>query len=261
MLAKSLLFLASTALVAAAPPARKPSTPCKLGSPASSKDIVLPKNGGAKELEFLDGLELKHVALGHGYQNYTCDSAGVSTATGALAVLYDVSPFHPGHEHAVRSLDDWFAIAKMCSYTMDPQLRLDSASTAARVAGAEKQVNIDSPFFSPNKPINIVGVPGELKPIGVHYFDVNKVPTFAVGNDLFASKKLDAVDAPNTAAPGQNGEKPVGWLYLGDAGGSTGIDYVYRVNTVGGSKHDCDVAGDDSTEYSAFYYMYAKKKA
>ena len=199
------------------------------------------------------------MVLGHGYQNYSCDSALASSATGALAVLYDISPFYPGHEHAVRSVEDWLAIAKVASYTKDAPLKFSDASTTARVAGAEKAVNVAAPFYNPNKPIQLGGVPGQLKPVGVHYFDGGKVPTFDFGADLFKAKKLDSVDAPATAAAGAKGEKAVSWLYMGDVGGSKGIDYVYRVNTVGGAGHACDIEGGDSTEYTAFYYMYAKK--
>jgi hypothetical protein len=199
------------------------------------------------------------VLLGHGYQNYTCAENGTSTATGALAVLYDVMPFHPGRERAVRSYQDWLALAKVCSYTKDAPLQLDGASTATRVAGAEKAASVSAPFFSSNRPLSLGGVRGDIRAVGVHYFDGGKVPVFDMGADLFKAKKIDSVAAPAAAAPGAKGEKPVAWLYLGDNGGSRGVDFVYRVNTVGGSGHTCNTAGDDSTEYTAFYYMYKKK--
>lgn len=218
-------------------------------------------NGTERELAAPPtGTKLRHVVLGHGYQNYTCTKTDgsdtlTSTATGALAVLYDVWPFFPAQGASSLSLNDVWGLATEAAHDISVPLNIDASITLGRIAGSLPAVVKSSPWIAPAD-ISLPGANAPLKFKGVHYFDVNGVPTFDVGGDFFRAKKLDDLNAPATAATSKDGSKAVKWLLLGDAGGSTGIQYVYRVNTVGGAGHVCTSEGDDSSEYATFYYMY-----
>ncbi|CAI4212193.1 unnamed protein product [Parascedosporium putredinis] len=205
------------------------------------------------------GTKLKHVLLGHGYQNYTCtqaeqDGPFTSTATGALAVLYDVWSFFPAQGASALSLEGVFGLANEAAQT-DVPLNIEAEEVEGRIDGAAPAVVKSNPWIAPAD-VTLPSAGAPLKFKGVHYFDNGGVPTFDLGSDFFRAKKLDDLNAPATAGTSKDGSKAVKWLLLGDAGGSTGIQYVYRVNTVGGAGHTCSSVGDDSTEYATFYYLY-----
>ena len=124
-----------------------------------------------------------------------------------------------------------------------------------RVPGSAPAAVVGDPWIKPEE-LDLEGVEVPLQVMGHHFFDSKGVPVFDVGRELFRAKKMDDVSAPEGAPEGEDGSKAVAWLFMGDAGGSKGIKYVYRVNTVGGAGHTCVGEGDDSSIYTAFYYMY-----
>ncbi|KAH7489605.1 hypothetical protein FOMA001_g2266 [Fusarium oxysporum f. sp. matthiolae] len=75
-------------------------------------------------------------------------------------------------------------------------------------------------------------------------FDLDQV------NQFLVAKKINNINAPETAPTGPENTGAVGWLYLGDAGGSYGVSLVYPVLTGGGSK------GTDSPTYTAHHWFY-----
>ncbi|PKS05822.1 hypothetical protein jhhlp_007651 [Lomentospora prolificans] len=257
MLLKRFAFLATLALTSAAPRRR---VSCN-ANPHPVPPPALPLNGGERELAAPPpGTKLKHVVLAHGYQNYTCTKAEgseefTSTATGALAVLYDVWPFFPAQGASALSLDGVFSLPKEAAYDVGVPLNIDESITEGRIAGAAPAAVKASPWISPAD-ISLPSASTPLKFKGVHYFDDAGVPTFDIDGDFFRAKKVDDLAAPASAATSKDGSKAVKWLLLGDAGGSSGIQYVYRVSTVGGAGHACTSEGDDSTDYATFYYMY-----
>lgn len=234
MLAKSLLFLASATLALA--------SPCVRSSP------VLPVNGGEKELPSPPtGVTLKHIALGFGIQNYTCADVGsTATATGALAMLYDITYLYPSQSRRSLSSAAWLKLTADALYSQAVPLNM---KTGAGAVGADAQ----NPFTaSTTLKVNNLEMPF----LGHHYFNAAGVPTFDLGSQVFIGTKLDAISAPASADKGPDGTGAVAWLYLGDAGGSIGVKYVYRVLTAGGNSHGCAKAGADSTSYTTMYWFY-----
>ncbi|KAL2109377.1 hypothetical protein VUR80DRAFT_2543 [Thermomyces stellatus] len=253
MLLRRLTILAVLAVASAAPSKR-----CSGSRPEPS----LPVHGGGRELPAPpNGTRLKHVVLGHGYQNYTCAPAGdsgpayTSKPTGALAVLYDVRPFFPSQSENSLALDAVFALAQEAAYSIPVPLNLADHPPGGRIPGSAAAVAVENPWI-PLADLTLDGVGAPLRAVGHHFFDSEGVPEFDVGDDLFKARKVDDVSAPEGAPEGEDGSKAVAWLLMDDAGGSVGIKHVYRVNTVGGAGHACEGEGDDSSVYTAFYYMY-----
>ncbi|KPM39042.1 hypothetical protein AK830_g7489 [Neonectria ditissima] len=234
MLANSLLFLVSATLALA--------SPCVRTSP------TLPVNGGDKELSSPPtGVTLKRIALGFGIQNYTCASAGsTAAATGALAMLYDITSLYPGTGRKSLDTDAWAGLSATALNGHAVPLNLLTDGPGADAANP----------FPANAALKLTGVP-DLPFLGHHYFNAAGIPTFALSSGTLVGKKLDAVNAPASADPGPDGTGAVAWLYLGDAGGSTGgLQYVYRVLTAGGNAHGCTAAGKDSTSYATTYWFF-----
>lgn len=270
MLLRRFAIFAALALASAAPSKRcdgsrrEPSLPVNGGGepPVCSDDTLAPTNTLAdRELPAPPkGTRLKHVVLGHGYQNYTCkpsddsESGFASKATGALAVLYDVRPFFPSQSENSLDLDGVFALAEEAASALVP-LNMAEPPPDGFILESAPAVNVASPWI-PLADLTLDGAGVPLQAVGHHFFDSEGVPEFDVGRDLFKAKKVDDVSAPEGAAPGEDGSKAVAWLLMDDAGGSKGIKHVYRVNTVGGAGHTCEGEGNDSSVYTAFYYMY-----
>ncbi|KAK0635684.1 hypothetical protein B0T17DRAFT_52753 [Bombardia bombarda] len=153
------------------------------------------------------GLTLKHVAIGRGTQNYTCDvnnATAVPAAVGAVATLFNAS----------------------CLTTVYPDL-------AQKLAAASVQFNLTQAFGL---------APGNLVASGNHFFSNNTTPVFDLDSTPFwklgqiPCNKTHATPAPADAVKGQQGELAVPWLKLAARTGATGgLQEVYRVNTVGGS--------------------------
>ncbi|KAF5228759.1 hypothetical protein FAUST_10884 [Fusarium austroamericanum] len=249
MLANSLFVLASAALAVATPlKSFGPGSSCKPGKPMP----VLPVNGGPTELPSPpQGVTLKHIALGFGIQNYTCaDAAATPAAQGALAVLYDVTHLYPGQGPASLPQDKWTSLTSNVLNTGKIPLNLNDNGVGA---------SLTNPF--PKKSsfkLEVEGPPKNLPYLGHHFFNAAGVPTFDLdaANQLLICKKLDGIKAPASAPAGPEGTGAVDWLYLGDAGGSIGVSYVYRVLTAGGASHGCKAKDTDSTSYTTLYWFY-----
>ena len=175
---------------------------------------------------------LKAIAIGRGTQNYTCTttntlSSSVPTpvAIGAMADLLDASPLLT---------------------LVPPQEGISILSLLP-----EYLVNFDTDLIT-EYPIPL---------LGHHYFNSAGQPTFDLGTTGFlTAKKTGDIPAPAGAYPGSGGQGfgAVDWLSLVDAGGSTGVHGVYRVDTAGG-KAPPTCAGQDQNievQYSALYWFY-----
>lgn len=162
-----------------------------------------------------EGHTVKHVAIGRGIQNYTCDANNATAppkAFGAEAVLFDAS----------------------CIAAMYPDL-LDLLPRVAL------SFNFSDSDVLPNaqRPDTRMG-PSNLAVSGVHYFDSDKVPFFNLTTaraDIgeVGVAKNASVPAPNDASPGQQGEPAVAWLKLVKTTATGGLQEVYRLGTAGGS--------------------------
>ncbi|KAM0339373.1 hypothetical protein ACHAPU_010938 [Fusarium lateritium] len=247
MLANSLLVLASAALALASPvEIVTRGSSCKPGKPVP----VLPVNGGALELASPpQGVTLKHIALGYGIQNYSCADVGASpVATGALAVLYDVTHLYPGQSRSSLSADKWAALTTDVGNSGKVPLNLNENGVGASLTNP----------FPKKQSLRVDSINSKVPYLGHHFFNAAGVPTFDLdkAGQLLIAKKIDGIKAPASASAGPEGTGAVDWLYLGDAGGSKGASYVYRVLTAGGVSHGCKAKGTDSTSYATLYWFY-----
>ncbi|KAI1162850.1 hypothetical protein F5B18DRAFT_362282 [Nemania serpens] len=240
-----LVFLSSAAAITAATPLRRRcsgtgTTPPP--TPSSGVTYVLPSTGGPTSLPSPDA-PLKHILVGHGVQNYTCATAGVTAASaGALAVLHDITALYPGSGPSALSSTSWDELTgTVLRTTSQPIVAADPAS----------------PFPAPEA-LSVSGVASPIPFIGHHFFDISSVPTFdLITGELFKGQKLLNIPAPASADRGLTDEGAVDWLYLGDKGTSVGLAKVYRVLTSGGSPAVCGAVGEtQSVPYTAMYWLY-----
>lgn len=170
-----------------------------------------------------EGLVLKHVAIGRGTQNYTCDlsnTTAIPSAVGAVATLFNASCVAATYPDLLNML---------------PRVALAFNLTAAedRAAYADNLVPAAT---------NHRLAPGNYAISGHHYFLTTTTPFFDLdttnGNlGAVAAAKNASASAPADAAAGQGGEKAVAWLKLTAKEGAAGrIQEVYRVETAGGSQ-------------------------
>ncbi len=157
-----------------------------------------------------EGLSLKHVAIGRGTQNYTCDltnSTAVPVANGAVATLFNVSCI-------AATYPDLGAILSKVSL----EFNLTQSEVTHKLA------------------------PSNLALSGTHFFTNGTTPFFNL--DIAPGLQLGEVPcakeagspAPKDAPKGQQGEPAVAWLKLKARDGATGgLQEVYRVHTAGGS--------------------------
>ena len=154
-----------------------------------------------------DGLTVRHVAVGRGTQNYTCDISdddAVPKAVGATATLFNAS----------------------CMAALYPDV-------LSRMPGM-------AVHFAVDRAETVLGVTPMSKS-GVHYFTDAATPFFNLDTDhgdfgQVPCAKNSSANAPVGAAVGEQGEKAVPWLRLTSKAGTTGdIRDVYRVDTAGGS--------------------------
>lgn len=157
-----------------------------------------------------EGLFLRHVAVGRGTQNYTCDTSNataIPVAAGAVATLYNSS----------------------CLVSTFPDLasKMPEVSLQFNLSDAEQQV------LSPSN----------LAISGHHFFSNSTTPDFDLSSEGLSlgqapCQKVASVPAPVRATKGQGnvGYGTVPWLKLSTRDGATGgLKEVYRVNTAGGS--------------------------
>ncbi|KAH8671664.1 hypothetical protein BX600DRAFT_434762 [Xylariales sp. PMI_506] len=256
MLPQSVLVFLSTIAVASARVASVSCTTTARSAVATTP--TLPVNGGATELPSTNAT-LKHIAIGHGIQNYTCSAAGANaTSAGALAVLYDLTSQYA-------ALSSSAALALPGTVLTSTSLPLNLANPGA--AGAADQstqyaANTANPFPASVPPLTVRGALASPLPVlGHHYFDLALTPTFDLftSSELLAGAKLADITAPATANKGIMGTGAVDWLQLGEKAGytSVGLTVAYRVVTAGGVSLACTAAGQNiSVPYAAQYWFY-----
>ncbi|KXX77820.1 hypothetical protein MMYC01_205939 [Madurella mycetomatis] len=243
-------MVSTSSFLAAALVALASASPCK-----PNPKPTLPKVGGSTELPApAAGLSLKKIALGHGIQNYTCESdSSESAATGAVAVLYDATSFYPGTRRTGLRQSVWDELPETLLWRKPLPLN--------KLAGTRFGANATEPFPQPSRDLDLDGLPS-IKFLGYHYFDNNSVPLFDVN---MASLKASVVKVNNVAAPegadkGILGTGAVDWLELGDSGIglSEGLSVVYRVITAGGAPQPCSVVGpgEQSVPYTTYYWLF-----
>lgn len=190
----------------------------------SITNMYLPPPVGIDRLPPPDkGLTVRHVAVGRGTQNYTCDPNNADAApkaVGAVATLFNASCIAALYPDVLSRIP-----------AMAVQFKLDEAERLG---------------------------PTAMPKSGVHYFDGSTpffnldTPALAIGQVPCA--KNSSANAPSAAAVGQTGEKAVTWLRLTAMSGTTGdIKDVYRVDTAGGSPPaNCkDMPARFEVQYSA----------
>ncbi|KAL1844214.1 hypothetical protein VTJ49DRAFT_3870 [Mycothermus thermophilus] len=245
MVSSSLILAALAAVVSAAPRA------CR-APPA----LILPKVGGDPELPPpATNLRVKKIALGHGIQNYTCASPDAEpAATGAIAVLYDVTTLFPGTRRTGISQQAWDAFPS--TVLRDQPLPLNT------LEGSQFGADPSTPFPAPAD-LSVQDAPGgPVKFLGHHFFDAAGVPVFDLSAAALkaAVKKDAAIPAPANADKGPLDTGAVAWLKLDDngTGQSKGLATVFRVITAGGGPQACASVGEgtQSVPYATYYWFY-----
>lgn len=170
-----------------------------------------------------DGTKLRHVAVGRGTQNYTCDGNATSKpkAIGAVATLFNVT----------------------CLAAIYPDV-------SAKIPGMAVHFNLGT--------ANRLG-PAVLPVSGHHLFTADGLPFFDLNTSnmqlgTLPCAKNASANAPSTAAVGQKGEPAVAWLRLLATKDATGgLSEVFRVSTAGGSPPDTckGLTGAFQVEYAA----------
>ncbi|KAK3953745.1 hypothetical protein QBC32DRAFT_110466 [Pseudoneurospora amorphoporcata] len=246
---KSLLLAAFTTITAtyAAPT----KGPCKSLTP------TLPSTGGDDLVAPSPTARLKKIAIGHGIQNYTCSGPDATpSATGALAVLYDVTTLYPG-------LSKTASLSIEAFNSLPHALLWDRPVPLNRPSNSSYSANTSSPFPSSHEDLKGLANCPALKYAGHHYFDSTGTPTFDL--DAIGMKasvlKTGSVSAPKDADRGVLDTGAVAWLRLTDSGKgmSKGVNLVYRVITAGGNAEGCGAAGVGTTQsvpYTTFYWFY-----
>ncbi|KAI1371537.1 hypothetical protein F4677DRAFT_309787 [Hypoxylon crocopeplum] len=177
------------------------------------------------------GLVLKHVAIGRGTQNYTCDTTNataVPAAVGAVATLFNASCIASTYPDLLQLLPK---LALQFDLTAKEDSRM--GPTNLIISGKHFFTNTTTPFFN---------------------LDTNQ---YKIGEAGCA--KDSQADAPADAPKGRNGEKAVPWLRLKTRIGSTGnLQEVYRIETAGGSA-PATCTGQPAAfevQYSAQYWFW-----
>lgn len=188
-----------------------------------------------------DGLKLKHVLIGRGTQNYTCDvnnATAPPVATGAIATLFDASCL-AASQHAL----------------------LDSATKVALAFNLPPGSGVSGPITT--IPLAAANIPVA----GFHYFNGAGAPVFDLNTaahqyGMITVAKNASEKAPTDAQKGPNGEAAVPWLRLLSKGQTTnGLAEVYRVATAGGSA-PAKCQGQQASfehQYSTQYWIYGSE--
>ncbi|KAI0433336.1 hypothetical protein F5Y09DRAFT_83448 [Xylaria sp. FL1042] len=181
------------------------------------------------------GLVLKHVAVGRGTQNYTCDATNATAAptqVGAVATLFNASCVAASYPDLLHAL---------------PKLALQ----------------FDLPFDAKAEDVKMG--PTQLIVSGKHFFKNTTTPFFNLDTAReqigeAPCSKLNATSAPADAPKGLKGEAAVPWLFLGANSDATGgLHEVYRVETAGGSAPTtCEgMPASFEIQYAAEYWFFA----
>jgi len=181
------------------------------------------------------GLTLKHVAIGRGTQNYTCDTTNataIPVSIGAVATLYNATCVASTYPDLLTALPN---VALQFNLTNADQASLSPSNLA--ISGHHFFANMTTPLFNLDSTAAQLGV----------------VPC----------SKNNTVTAPANSPKGQDnqGFGSVAWLKLLARDGATGnLQEVYRVNTAGGNP-PATCAGMPATfevQYSSEYWFWAK---
>ncbi|KAK4250755.1 hypothetical protein C7999DRAFT_11535 [Corynascus novoguineensis] len=183
----------------------------------------IPQPAGAADLPSPSpGLSLRHIAIGRGTQNYTCDAAtpdAAPQAAGAVATLFNAS----------------------CLVAVSPDL---AAALTRAALHFDLSQSISRGGIGNGKGWGSLA-PSNLAPSGLHFFadattalfKLDVSPDLQLG-ELPCGKNASVPAPPSDAASsrGLGGEPPVAWLKLNAKSGATGgLQEVYRFQTVGGS--------------------------
>ncbi|GKU09563.1 unnamed protein product, partial [Fusarium langsethiae] len=143
----------------------------------------------------------------------------------------------------------WTSFSDEILKTLDVPLNINKTGNGASTTNP----------FPKKEGLRVKSVPKKIAYLGHHYFNADGVPTFDLdeAHQILRGKKIDSVKAPPPFLAGPDGTDSVDWLFLGDAGGSHGVSYVYRVLTAGGSSRGCKTKGTDYASYTAMYWFYA----
>ncbi|EPE09642.1 malate dehydrogenase [Ophiostoma piceae UAMH 11346] len=189
-----------------------------------------------------DGLVLKHVAIGRGTQNYTCDltnATAIPVQVGALATLFNASCVAASYPDVL----DMLPRVVMPFNLTDNDISVFSARlypTNLDVSGHHFFETTTTPFFNLTTPSSQLG----------------QVPCAKNATQAAPNNTVAGSDADNR---GQLGEKAVPWLKLSAKPGATGgLQEVYRLQTIGGSAPaTCSgQAASFTIEYAAQYWFY-----
>lgn len=152
------------------------------------------------------GFKVRHVAVGRGTQNYTCDTSDPSsppTAVGAVATLFNASCVAALYSDLLEQIP---GMAVHFNLTDEHQL----GPSQLPVSGVHYFANATTPFFD----------------LRTQALDIGEAPC----------AKNNSAPAPANAPTGQLGEAAVPWLKLTTREGATGnLKEVYRLSTAGGS--------------------------
>ncbi|KAH8888783.1 hypothetical protein GQ53DRAFT_748689 [Thozetella sp. PMI_491] len=182
------------------------------------------------------GLTLKHVAIGRGVQNYTCDTknaTAVPVAVGAVATLFNASCVASTYPDLLALLPK---VALEFNLTSDESPRM--GATNLIMSGAHFFTNATTPFFN----------------LDTQSMKLGEIPC----------AKNNTASAPADSPKGQQGEGAVAWLKLVSRQGATGdLQEVFRVETAGGSPPALctGMPAAFSVQYSAQYWFYQGKKS
>ncbi|GAP87581.1 putative malate dehydrogenase [Rosellinia necatrix] len=180
------------------------------------------------------GLVIKHVAIGRGTQNYTCDASNATAApvlAGAVATLFNascVASTYPDLLHMLPRLALQFDLPY--STSVDERM----GPTNLLVSGKHFFTNATTPFFNLDTP----------------RYRIGEAPC----------SKIESRPAPADAPKGRNGEAAVGWLRLAANPDATGgLHEVFRVGTAGGSPPaTCQgMPASFEVQYAAEYWFFA----
>ncbi|KAJ5721904.1 uncharacterized protein N7483_009838 [Penicillium malachiteum] len=192
---------------------------------------VLPLNSTSVQLPNpSSGLTLKHIAIGRGTQNYTCEnstSAAVPVSIGAAATLFDASCVAAKSMNLLHEMPAVIGSSPLGSLAFLAELLSHTTNSS-----------------------NLI--------LGEHYFNTAGVPVLDLRlsglSDWIVAAKTASVDAPQYSS---TADQNVAWLQLDRLYGS-GIEEVYRVETYQGSA-PATCSGLNKTvivQYAAEYWFY-----
>ncbi|RDL40394.1 Uncharacterized protein BP5553_00373 [Venustampulla echinocandica] len=178
------------------------------------------------------GNTVKHVAIGRGTQNYTCDTTNataIPVAAGAVATLFNASCVASTYPDLLSLLP---SLALEFNLTSPDQETLTLSDLA--VSGHHFFSNATTPLFDLNTQARQLG--------------------------LVPCKGGNSTAAPKDAVVGQNnkGFGAVAWLRLPTRDGAGNVQEVFRVNTAGG-KPPAACVGMPATfevQYAAEYWFF-----